>query len=242
MKRIIGLGWDVGGWLGKNHGIAVVEWQNDELKWLSFPVATRLPKCGIFTPADFHKEIDNVDSDTTVVLGIDAPLGYPVAYQRLVSGGCPTMEKPDAEIDNIFAYRETERHIYRTFKKKPLSATFDKLGNNTSLAITTVRRWCVEHHFLLQPSSSSKMSNRDIIEVYPALIKTVPFSDVYSNMIRMIPAEVGVDSDAFDAAICALVALSYGLAGKSSLLPEVVRPPEGWDKENNEGWIYYPKL
>jgi hypothetical protein len=149
LKWIIGLGWDVGGWLGKNQGLAAVEWQNNKLKWLSFPTATRLPKLGFFKPLDFYRDIDNASSDATVVLGVDAPLGYPVAYQRLVSGGCPAMEKPDAEIDNIFAYRENERHIYRTFKKKPLSATFDKLGNNTSLAITTVRRWCAEDHFLL---------------------------------------------------------------------------------------------
>jgi len=144
LKQIIGLGWDVGGWLGKNHGIAAVEWKNNEIKWLSLPIATCLPKFGLFTPLDFYKDIDNASSDAGVVIGIDAPLGYPVAYQRLVSGGCPLMEKPEVEIDNMFAYRETERHIYRTFKKKPLSASFDKLGNNTSLAIATVRRWCAE--------------------------------------------------------------------------------------------------
>lgn len=242
MRRIIGLGWDVGGWLGKNHGIAAVEWQNDEIKWLSLPTAIRLPKSGFFAPSDFYKDIDNASSDVTVFVGVDAPLGYPDAYQKLISGECPSMEKPDAEIDNIFAYRETERHIYRTFKKKPLSATFDKLGNNTSLAITTVRRWCAEHHFLLQPSFSSRLSKREIIEVYPALIKMAQFSMIYNNMIKMIPSEVEVNSDAFDACICALVALSYGLAGRSSLFPEIVRPPDDWDNESNEGWIHYPKL
>jgi len=94
----------------------------------------------------------------------------------------------------------------------------------------------------LQPSSSYRLSNREIIEVYPALIKTLQFSALHSNMIKMIPSEVKVNSDAFDAAICALVALAYGLAGKSSLLPELVGPPSGWNKENGEGWIYYPKL
>jgi hypothetical protein len=61
-------------------------------------------------------------------------------------------------------------------------------------------------------------------------------------MMKMIPFEVESNSDAFDAAICALVALSYGLDGRCSLLPELVKPPDDWDKDNGEGWIYYPKF
>ena len=228
--------------MGKKHGIAAVEWEKGELNWLMNPAATQLPSSGIFTPADFYKDIDQTVGDSIVVFGVDAPLGYPTAYRRLVSGDCLLIEKPGGEIDNVFAYRETERHVFQTFKKKPLSATFDKLGNNTSLAITTVRRWAAEHNFLLQPSSASGLSNREIIEVYPGLIKTKEFFDVYNCMIQLIPSGVETKSDAFDAAICALLALSYGLAGKSPLLPELVGPPSSWDKENSEGWIYYPKL
>ena len=54
------------------------------------------------------------------------------------------LSKWGAELDNPLAYRETDRHIYRTFLKRPLSGSFDKLGNNATVAMvhTSARdRW-----------------------------------------------------------------------------------------------------
>lgn len=242
MKRIIGIGWDVGGWLGKKHGIATAEYSGDKIKWVLKPSATGLPESG-FVPRDFYPDFDNHDDTVIVTAGIDAALAYPAAFRRLVSGQDAKIEKPGAEIDNLFAYRDTERHIYQMFQKKPLSATFDKLGNNTSLAIMTARKWCREYNFCLQPANKAgeHHTSHHLIEVYPSLIKSKGFAPIYSQLIKHIPPEVKVNSDAFDAALCALLAVSYGLSGESTLLPALVFPPDDWNNENGEGWIYYPQ-
>jgi len=241
LDHIIGLGWDVGGWLGKNHGIAAVEWFNEEIRWIYTPKAVRLPKCGIFTPDDFYSS-DNTPHNPRVILGVDAPLGYPAMFQKLVGGGCPSLEKPEAEIDNGFAYRDTERYIYKEFKKKPLSATFDKLGNNASLAIMTTRRWWSEFDFQMLPSPNEGAVKHAIIEVYPALLKIKALSDMYNKVKQLIPVEYTASPDAYDAAICALLALGYGLAGKSPHLPKLIGPPANWNGLSSEGWIYYPSF
>lgn len=51
IKRIIGIGWDVGGWMGDKQGLAVVQWDlgSDKLVWLGKPSQTTIPVGTMFT-------------------------------------------------------------------------------------------------------------------------------------------------------------------------------------------------
>lgn len=239
-RVIVGLGWDVGGWMGKKQGIAAVQWNRGEVRWLYTPKTTKLPKSGVFLPTDFYESIDMDNKDQSIVVGIDAPLGYPAIFSRLVSGEYPSFDMPQSEINNRYAYRDTERFIYSQFNKKPLSATFDKLGNNTSLAVTTVRMWCLQYGFSLNPFGSDTETQRKIIEVYPALLKSSSLSQTYSRLQKLVPIEYNLSSDSYDAAMCALLALAYGLGGLDQEFPRIMEPPHNWNGVPSEGWIYYP--
>ena len=43
---MIGIGWDVGGWMGTNHGFAVCQWdkQNNSIEWVGSPNETSIPE------------------------------------------------------------------------------------------------------------------------------------------------------------------------------------------------------
>ena len=45
IKRVIGIGWDVGGWMGNKQGVAAVAWKvgSEELEWLGTPNQFFLP-------------------------------------------------------------------------------------------------------------------------------------------------------------------------------------------------------
>lgn len=102
-----------------------------------------------------------------LVVAIDAPLGFPRAFVRFLSGDEPAeILCPDREIESLLAYREKDRHVYGVFGKKPLSAAFDKLGNNATVAMAHVRRWQENHGFsvppLTGPGSASRSASKYI--------------------------------------------------------------------------------
>ena len=80
------------------------------------------------------------------MIGIDAPLGWPAEFVRLV-GRAPNHARPylppaGGEFESRLAYRYTDRAVHRRCGKKPLSAAFDKLGNNATKAIAVCQLLC----------------------------------------------------------------------------------------------------
>ena len=83
-KPVLGVGWDVGGWLGQKQAVAVVMWENDSggARWLG---SARCFSIGSWNRGDW--QIDdlvrlawadaphNVLAGFDVNLAIDAPLG-----------------------------------------------------------------------------------------------------------------------------------------------------------------------
>ena len=69
-----------------------------------------------------------------VSLAIDAPLAFPRAFHGLLQGKLATEQVPEDEMTNPYAYRDCERWLHEQYGKKPMSASFDKLGNNATLA------------------------------------------------------------------------------------------------------------
>ncbi|WP_280770820.1 DUF429 domain-containing protein [Salipaludibacillus daqingensis] len=245
VEKVIGIGWDVGGWMGNNHGVAICEWdrQSNKLRWKGRATETSLPDDSLMSieqltgTADSSFEFDKLDDDTVVVIGIDAPLGYPVPFNKLIDGGLPDMFKPSKEIYNPLAYRFTDKEIYRVFGKKPLSAVFDRIGNNATLAIFHARHWEREAEFKVYPFKEKDVTdNRIILEVYPALVKEKRFGEVHDHLKQFLPKDTMPGTDAYDACICAIYAVASQTNG--AILPKLAEAPKNNDVKK-EGWIYY---
>jgi hypothetical protein len=256
---MIGIGWDVGGWLGNHQAVAMVRVGDDgSVKWLGRPTRFRLNALrGVLTPKGL---IDLVGGDPAllelerVVVAIDAPLGFPAAFCDFVAGWpfgsdtqVPDSQARDKEIDNPLAYRATDQHVEARFQKKPISAPFDKLGNCATVAMAHVRSWRTEHGFKVLPMDAQ--GEREIIEVYPALVKAnltggkgTGVADWFKRWMGTPPA-ANEPSDELDAAICARIA---ACRGGGADLPWLVSPHDvvgaaDVKRVMKEGWIFYPQ-
>lgn len=236
------VGWDVQGWMSKKQAVAVLSKRGQELEWLAFREGFK------FTPhrkLDFQSllgpEVEGTLDDAgfeqaDLLIAIDAPLAFSSSFRDLVCGTAASCQAPESEIQNPLAYRECERWVHQNFSKKPLSATFDKLGNNASLAITVARSLNKEG-FTLVPQDGPA-GPKSIIEVYPGLakigLKTI--DPAIPPLARMIPAKIERGSDIYDAAICALLGAVQLGWGNEIGVPGLMQPVEGFD--STEGWIY----
>jgi hypothetical protein len=225
--------------MGNKHGFALTRWTkgNKELEWLGKPKATKIPQESLFNPNSIISQFLGIEEDiileeTKIVIAIDAPLGLPIDYVKMINGQAIEANKPNREIDSLLAYRDTEREIYRVFGKKPLSATFDRLGNNCSVAISHISEWRKKYGYSVHPMTSGNNDDKVIIEVYPAIVKS-------EALKAMIPKNLSPKTDEYDAAICAIMGVSYGANGTFGKLPKLVEPPEDIESPKTEGWIYY---
>jgi len=175
-----------------------------------------------------------------IIVAIDAPLGFPVAFQQLIFRQPSATIELGPEIMNPFAYRETDRWVHQSFRKKPLSASFDKLGNVATVAMYHAERWAVTAGFPIVPFQPDD-GHHAIIEVYPALVKERATRLCDSRLARLLPDELPPRSDELDAAICTLHALAYALNGQDGDLPALVGPPDDLNQGTvaAEGWIYH---
>jgi len=248
-RPILPVGWDVGGWLGKNQAVAVLRSGDRGLDWPGCPSEFRLaprdkdPYRGMSFLQLIQQAWPEAGSDVVerhrIVLAVDAPLGLPLAWQRLIAGERPEAVPVEREIDSSLAYRETDRWVHRTFKKKPLSATFDRLGNNASVAIWHLHHWANETGQTVAPRDASRSGHPVAIEVYPALTKVGVPAAMHPRVADMIRLDPAAGAHARDAAICAVHALAFALNGHGDL-PALVGPPGDCSPETlaAEGWIY----
>ncbi len=239
----LGVGWDVGGWCGSKQAVAVVSWQEgeSELSWLGlsvpFSLSRRVPLSlsGLLAPALGHSF--GLPRAERVSLAIDAPLAFPRAFHALLQGTLATEQVPEDEMANPYAYRDCDRWLHEQYGKKPLSASFDKLGNNATLAIT-LTALLQQQGFTLLPQQQ-ETAELAMLEAYPAMMKqqfrsTAPATAAFSPLL---PAELQPGNDSYDAALCALMALAHASEGRCPLLPPLVMPPAGLPRD--EGWIYH---
>ncbi|AXF57672.1 DUF429 domain-containing protein [Salicibibacter kimchii] len=242
--KVIGIGWDVGGWLGSNHGVAICEWDSTKqtIEWKGAPTEISIPNSGRLSLQQLISSVDDTldsDDDRRMIIGVDAPLGYPKAFKQLINGEINPVDKPEKEIQNPLAYRYTDRAIYEMLGKKPLSAVFDRIGNNTTVAMSHAKLWEKRDGFKIYPmEKQGKEDKKIIIEVYPALLKASKKSEAHTNIRQYLPTNIKPGTDAYDACICALYAIAFGV--NDSPLPNLAHPPTH-EKETvkEEGWIYY---
>lgn len=242
-RSTVALGWDVRGWRGDKQAVAVARVVGGrDLEWLGvspyfrFPADEPLGLESLLHPLREPNVFDAVGEADRLVVAIDAPLSFPVAFGRLLRHERQDLTPPTREIDNLLAYRDCERWIQREFGK-PLSASFDKLGNNATLAIAMTHQLRREG-FSIRPFDR-KDGEREVIEVYPRTAKAGPTkeSPVIQPLMRLLPTGLKPGTDKYDAAICALLGLVFAGFGRSLGLPDLVGPdPEQF--EEDEGWIY----
>lgn len=250
---VISIGWDVGGWRGTKQGVAVVSASRSSAPRWCGPARTT-------TAAELLANgLDELLRDTAlgpaatvlrehrVVLAIDAPLGFPRAFRQLVASawGANVDAIADAEIDDPFAYRECDRYIASKYGKRPLSASFDRLGNNATVAQALLARWRSELGLRVLPFDEHDPDRPVAIEVYPALSKEQPrtrarsASRPWADHFPSPPPSLG--SDEYDACLCALLGLAFDPLGIELGLPRLVDPPTALQSSaRNEGWIFAP--
>jgi len=152
-----------------------------------------------------------------VVIGIDAPLGWLAEFVRLLSDTPrqtgPYLPGTGGETDNRLAYRFTDRVVYRRCGKKPLSAAFDKLGNNATKAITLCQLLRRNSSTIVVPQEEDDGQPVAICEADPALWKQDAARDgeLIGPVADVVPREdmPALGTDEADAVLCALTAACY---------------------------------
>lgn len=240
----LGIGWDVGGWCGTKQAVAIVGWSvgDSALHWLgvspAFSLSRRRPLslASLLAPA-LQGNLGLPDTQRQAI-AIDASLAFPRAFCQLLLGqGDPQPLVPSSELDNPLAYRDCERWLYRAYGKKPLSASFDKLGNNSTLALSLLPALQAQGYRLVPQHAAT--AQQAIIEAYPALLKQGFRANQAARpaLAGLLPAELAPGSDRYDAALCALMALAFASQGRCPLLPPLIPPPD--NQPHDEGWIYH---
>ncbi|AXF54978.1 DUF429 domain-containing protein [Salicibibacter kimchii] len=246
LSKVFGIGWDVGGWMGNNHGVAICEWDpaTTTIDWIGTPTEIAIPENGNLSLQHLIRAVDpsftfDASDHNQHIIGVDAPLGYPKTFIQFINGEINHVDKPEKEIHNPLAYRYTDRVIYKTQAKKPLSAVFDRIGNNTTVAMSHAKMWEKRNGFKIYPmAKQEKADKKIIIEVYPALIKASKTSEAHANLKPYLPTDVKPGTDAYDACICALYAVAFG--ANDAPLPNLAHPPvHAKEAVKEEGWIYY---
>ncbi len=241
---ILGLGWDVGGWMGNNHGFALAGARTGTgtIKWPGEPVELGIPEGSSFNLKEIIGKItgrkDVSLGPDQLIIGVDAPLGFPQSFKNFIVDGDQSFDRPEKEIYNPLAYRKTERFIYEKLGKKPLSAPFDRIGTNATVAISHARRWSRGYGFSREPSSEGG-GKGGIIEVYPGLLKPDKGSAAYQPFKKILPGKFETGTHYYDAALCSIMALAHRVADDIPPLPPLVGPPELTNRILEEGWVYH---
>jgi hypothetical protein len=242
-RSVIAIGWDVGGWRGTRQGLATVAWSQEH----GFTVycvrrsqsLAKLAKAGQLEDFDQFVKIASGGASAAshrVVLAIDAPFGFPFAFRQLLAGATSRVNVARGILDNPYAFRRTDLRIKDRFKM-PLSASFDKLGNNATVAMHSLSIWRAAGLRVL-PFDEDDGESAIALEVYPAVAG--PGQGLLPMWLDPLLSCSAAHPDMHqrDAVICAGLAMAYaqpGLAG----LPRL-RGPED-DLPEGEGWIYAPE-
>src|SRR6056297_247071 len=236
------LGWDVGGWMGKNNSFVLIKVNrtSGKLNWFYNDSNYQIKQDNLFDLTDIFNDLTNetIKSNLDIVLAIDAPLTFPKQFIKFLNNNGEYIKKPKLEIFNPLAYRETDRYIYKNYGKKPLSASFDRLGNNTTVAISHLRYW-PNYHTIEINNLEFNEDKINAIESYPALLKPGKYKQAFSEIHKLIPVNIKEGTDQYDAALCSLMAVQFGFNNNYDDLPSLVFPPAERQIYKDEGWIYH---
>lgn len=241
-NSVVAIGWDVAGWRSPGQAVAIALVCDGAMSWPGLARGFRFDAgepVGLhaLTKHAWNRSVEEcLGAADRVVVAIDSPLAFPNAFRKLLDGEF-LLRPPAAQIDNPLAFRSCDRWVAEHYGKPPLPASFDKLGNPATLAMTA----CGELRrdgFRVVPQDARR-ANRAVIEVYPALNKRGKRNradPAIDPVHRLIPDGVVPGTDAYDAAICALLGLAF--AGMSGSLGLVDLPNPDRSLPREEGWIF----
>jgi Protein of unknown function (DUF429) len=201
-KPVLGVGWDVGGWCVSKQGVAAATLVDGAVQWLSSPRAFRLSTGPINTFDQLLAAAAGPNANPTayrVFLAVDASLAFPAPFRAFLNGEDVPPFCPRKRIENPPAYRFTEREVYRVFRKTPFSGSFDKLGNNATVAMWHLRKWKAADAVRVVPFDTARADMAVAIEVYPALAKLA--TEEKGRAVAELDAHIGKlrpDSDEYD--------------------------------------------
>jgi len=226
------IGWDVGGWnCDKNpasrDALVVLDsagrqigqpWRGNLRETLNAATTTAdllsaiLALCKLPLPCT-----------TNATMAIDAPLGFPLAFVRLATGGAAEPEIGQSST-NPYLYRATERRLVAE-GVMPLSAVKDMIGSQSTKAMHAVARFTDR----IAPGVWSDGAQLTVIETYPALCRWRA-RDAFNDRATATNAR---ESDILDAEVCARIARDFVQRR------EWLEPPPS-DVPTSEGWIWAP--
>ncbi|MGV8988194.1 MAG: hypothetical protein ACOH2H_18135 [Cypionkella sp.] len=226
------IGWDVGGWnCDKNpksrDALVVLDgtgarigqpWRGNLRQTLNTAA----------TAADFLTAILalcklRAPAHPRATIAIDAPLGFPTAFARLITGGA-ALTQIGQSAANPYLYRATERRLVAE-GGTPLSAVKDMIGSQSTKAMHAVARYTKP----VAPGVWSDGTHLTLIETYPALCR----SRARGTFNDLATATTAREIDILDAEVCAQIARAF--VQRSDWL----EPPTP-DVPASEGWIWAP--
>jgi len=262
------IGWDVGGWncdnnrnsrdaviiLDEKLDIAGRAWRGNLRRIINEANDT----------SDFLNHIfclcgtDRFPAQTSGILAIDTPLGFPEALINLIKDG-DVAQQIEASKTNPYLFRKTEQWLFEK-GLKPLSPIKDMIGSQASKGMHVVARFAPQVHSRGVWTDGEKLT---AIEVYPSackasaqiqqklkkfMIMPVAADKIEINKIRFQcfseadPHSAHNQSwvskithpDIRDALICAVLAWQFHNIPNSLAQPVPETPA-------SEGWIFVPK-
>ncbi|WKV10865.1 DUF429 domain-containing protein [Marivirga harenae] len=253
-NKEISIGWDVGGWSGKNHGLCILEIIDDEIKLL---MATNV---NIYHLKEkIETTIHDYQDSHSITLGIDAPLQFPQLFKEIINHNPINIFSSikSKHMENPIAWRATDLYIKNYFGKTPLSASFSFLTSNATVAISLIGELRSKfENFSVLPFDEHNHINA--VEVYPGLLKSINLRkhSIFHDFKKILDRKIfqgikGFDyyfrdskekTDVADAVICAIFVL--GLNRKIKSIPGIKSeiPQRFIEISQEEGWIYHPDL
>jgi hypothetical protein len=265
-KPIYFVGCDMGGWQStdekKGDALAVCKWTGSKVEHFAATAAIQyfpVEEAGVLA-----KTIDQALAERArIIIGIDAALGWPVEFTRLVRDAAEGIEfdtrRFESAIKNPYLYRETERFIKSHVRrdKDPLTAPGDKFGNNSSKAQMLVAWFRTKLPAAYRPpfggwdAGRARQSEHSIIEVYPdASLQCRAFDKKVRWPAYEQEAGTLRSKDIADAKVCSLTAICYamelGIISRDPKYPRIYLPDHPLAQTLDakailkEGWIFAP--
>jgi hypothetical protein len=253
-NKEIAIGWDVGGWSGKNHGFCILESQGDEIKLL------KAETLNVFQiKKNLEQILEQYQKTHDIVLGVDAPLQFPELFRQIINQNPIDIFSlvQSRQKENPIAWRGTDLYIKKYFAKTPLSASFSFLTSNATVAIALIGELKSKNKTLCVLPFDEETSIK-AIEVYPGLLKSqvLKNSPLFSEYRKILEGksfkkiegfhyyfqDTKDKTDLADAVICAFYGL--GFLGNSNWVPKIKKqiPDEMLAIAKREGWIYHPDI
>ena len=229
------IGWDVGGWnCDKNpnsrDALVVLDCACAQIgqPWrgnLRETINSATTPMTFLTALLALCKLDNLSKPIHATLAIDAPLGFPEAFSRLIAGGTP-VDLIGQSSANPYLFRHTERQLVAE-GITPLSAIKDMIGSQATKAMHVVARFAPK---CSEPGVWTDGDCLTMIETYPALCRARLGLHKRDGAIS---TKTGRDADIRDAEACAWIARDFCLRRETLEAPCP-------DTRLSEGWIWAP--